>query len=145
MSDYFAEMGWTPLGDGEAPNHLMHMARFLRDYGLWELDEQTQRLPPPASKESVENLTEIKITERSKQCPVCLKEFETGTVAKTMPCKHSFHKECILPWLEKTNSCPLCRHELPTDDENYELYKKEKIRAVQREKDMEILHNSMFS
>lgn len=45
----------------------------------------------------------------------------------------------------QTNSCPLCRHELPTDDERYELYRKEKIRAKEREKDLETLHNSMFS
>lgn len=52
--------------------------------------------------------------------------------------------ECILPWLEKTNSCPLCRHELQTDDPSYERRRAERARAVQREKDLEILHNSMF-
>ena len=101
MSDYFTEMGWTPLNDGEAPNHLIHMARFLRDFGMWDLAGQTERLPPPASKKALENLEETKITEKNKQCPVCLKEIEIGTVSKTMPCKHSFHKECIMPWLEK--------------------------------------------
>lgn len=45
----------------------------------------------------------------------------------------------------QTNSCPLCRHELPTDDENYENYRKEKKRAIEREKDLETLHDSMFS
>jgi hypothetical protein len=39
----------------------------------------------------------------------------------------------------------LCRHELPTDDEEYEMYKKEKLRAKQREEELETLHNSMFS
>lgn len=45
----------------------------------------------------------------------------------------------------QTNSCPFCRHELPTDDEAYEAFKKEKKRAEQRKEDIEILHNSMFS
>lgn len=34
---------------------------------------------------------------------------------------------------------------MPTDDENYEMYRKEKIRAKERQNDIETLHNSMFS
>ncbi|XP_063989935.1 E3 ubiquitin-protein ligase RNF181-like [Diachasmimorpha longicaudata] len=145
MSDYFDEMGWTPLRDGEAPNSLLQMARFLRNVGAWDMLGMDEKLPPPASKAAVEALEEIKITDAdSKKCPVCWEAFKSSEIAKSLPCKHSFHRECIIPWLNKTNSCPLCRHELPTDDEDYEMYRKEKLRAVEREKDLEILHNSMF-
>lgn len=104
MSDYFDEMGWTPLADGEAPDYLLQMARFMRDYGLWNLFEQyVERLSPPASRTAVENLKEIKIESDSnkKQCPICLKEFEVNDLAKSMPCHHVFHQDCILPWLSK--------------------------------------------
>lgn len=60
MADYFDEMGWRPLGEGEQPNHLLHMARLLRDYNMFEELGETNRLPPPASKEIVEGLPNVK-------------------------------------------------------------------------------------
>ncbi|XP_063243373.1 E3 ubiquitin-protein ligase RNF181-like [Bacillus rossius redtenbacheri] len=145
MSDYFQEMGWQPLGEGQTPNQLLHFARLLRDFGMWEELGQNQRLPPAASRQVVENLEEKTVTCKDDKCPVCLKMCSLGETVKVLPCKHFFHPECILPWLHRTNSCPLCRHELPRDDEDYEMYRKEKLRAKQREDEIETLHNSMFS
>lgn len=80
---------------------------------------------PPASKTAVEALPSVKVDKEllssdSSQCAVCMDEFKLGAEAKQMPCKHVFHGDCILPWLELHNSCPVCRHELPTDDPEYE-------------------------
>ncbi|TYJ99063.1 E3 ubiquitin-protein ligase RING1-like [Cucumis melo var. makuwa] len=80
---------------------------------------------PPASKSAIEGLPDIKITEEllatdSSQCAVCKDTFELDEVAKLMPCKHIYHADCIIPWLELHNSCPVCRYELPTDDPDYE-------------------------
>ncbi|KAK6921367.1 E3 ubiquitin-protein ligase RNF126-like, zinc-ribbon [Dillenia turbinata] len=80
---------------------------------------------PPASKSAVEGLPSIKVTDAllasdSSQCAVCMDTFELRADAKQMPCKHIYHTDCILPWLELHNSCPVCRYELPTDDPDYE-------------------------
>lgn len=80
---------------------------------------------PPASKKAIETLPDVPITEEvansdSNSCAVCMDDFEVGSQAKQMPCKHLFHSDCLLPWLELHNSCPVCRHELPTDDPDYE-------------------------
>ncbi|XP_065169846.1 E3 ubiquitin-protein ligase RNF181-like [Atheta coriaria] len=145
MASYFEEMGWEPLQEGQAPNHFLHLARLMQDMNMFEELGIDKNLPPPASAAAIASLPDVTIQKSSVQCPICLKEFDTGLQVKEMPCKHIFHSECILPWLSKTNSCPLCRYELPTDNETYELYKAEQIRAKEREKDLENLHNSMFS
>lgn len=58
MSDYFEEFNITPLAPGETPNHMLHLARLLRDFGMnpYEFNDE---LPPPASKAFVENLEEV--------------------------------------------------------------------------------------
>ena len=83
--------------------------------------DQNKYGSPPASKEIVNKLKEETITKvlgSENVCSVCKEEFEVGNVILTLPCKHYFHKE--------HNSCPSCRFELPTDDEDYERMKKER-------------------
>lgn len=80
---------------------------------------------PPAAKTAIEGLPSISVSKElldsdSSQCAVCMDEFELGAQARQMPCKHVYHPDCILPWLELHNSCPVCRYELPTDDLDYE-------------------------
>ncbi|KAJ6846126.1 putative E3 ubiquitin-protein ligase RING1-like [Iris pallida] len=82
---------------------------------------------PPASKSAVDALPDVKITaemfssdDDAALCAVCKDEFEIGSDTKQMPCKHLYHPECIMPWLELHNSCPVCRYELPTEDPDYE-------------------------
>jgi len=28
----------------------------------------------------------------------------------TLPCSHTFHRDCVIPWLQEKPSCPMCRH-----------------------------------
>ncbi|KAJ6798714.1 putative E3 ubiquitin-protein ligase RING1 [Iris pallida] len=74
---------------------------------------------PPASKAAVESMPTINIDPShvgmDSYCAVCMEKFELGAEAREMPCKHIYHQDCILPWLSLRNSCPVCRHELPTD------------------------------
>jgi E3 ubiquitin-protein ligase RNF115/126 len=65
------------------------------------------RPPPPASKKFVEEHVKDEIVREDDveaDCPVCLKPFEEGETVNALPCKHKFHKECIMPWLEKVHS-----------------------------------------
>ncbi|PWA66609.1 E3 ubiquitin-protein ligase RING1 [Artemisia annua] len=75
---------------------------------------------PPASKDAVAKMPNVVIEEKhvltdDPHCAVCKDAFVLGTEVKEMPCQHLYHSECILPWLALRNSCPVCRHELPSD------------------------------
>lgn len=99
LSDYFMGPGLDLL--------LQHLAE----------NDPNRYGTPPAKKEAVEALANVK-TKEALQCSVCLDECEIGTEVKEMPCKHKFHSDCILPWLELHSSCPVCRYQLPSDDES---------------------------
>ncbi|KAJ7305320.1 hypothetical protein JRQ81_011239 [Phrynocephalus forsythii] len=159
MASYFDEHDCEP-GSGppeELPRHarLLELARSL--FSGLEIDVEESlgvgdwdhRLPPRASRQAVESLPTVQISplqaDKGLKCPVCLLEFEEDETARKMPCQHLFHAGCILPWLGKTNSCPLCRHELPTDDERYEEYKKDKVRRQQQAHRLEGLHGAMYT
>ena len=87
---------------------------------------------PPASQSAVDKLENFKISEKKlkefgieNSCPVCKEDFIVNEDCLLMPCEHHFHKDCLIPWLKERNSCPVCRYELPTDDEDFERRKKE--------------------
>ena len=46
----------------------------------------------------------------NSMCSVCLEEYTMGEQLRLLPCKHTFHTDCILPWLtERSPMCPLCK------------------------------------
>ncbi|EIE20302.1 hypothetical protein COCSUDRAFT_58012 [Coccomyxa subellipsoidea C-169] len=48
----------------------------------------------------------------TQECSVCLEVYGEGARVTTLPCKHSFHADCIEPWLRLQGTaatCPLCK------------------------------------
>lgn len=106
------------------------MSEFLLGSGFDRLLDQLSQIDvnglgridnnPPASKVAIESMPTVEIQDihlsTDPHCAVCKEVFDLGTEVKEMPCKHLYHSDCILPWLVLRNSCPVCRHEMPTDN-----------------------------
>ena len=87
---------------------------------------------PPAPREANPGFTEVLLT-KDDICAICLKTLadrnqeDTATslgdatpMLRAMSCSHVFHQHCIFEWLSRNTSCPLCRRELrsPNDDDD---------------------------
>ncbi|CAM8952183.1 hypothetical protein QQ045_017510 [Rhodiola kirilowii] len=98
--------------------------RLLDQLTQIEINGLSRSEHPPASKAAIESMPTIEITETQlstdslSHCAVCKEEFELRSEVREMPCKHVYHSDCILPWLSLRNSCPVCRHEMPTHSYN---------------------------
>ncbi|CAN6333820.1 unnamed protein product [Urochloa humidicola] len=57
-------------------------------------------------------------------CLVVVDNLAAAERVRRLPCTHLYHDGCILPWLAIRDSCPVCRHELPSTDDPEPEYEK---------------------
>ncbi|KAG8367786.1 hypothetical protein BUALT_Bualt16G0109000 [Buddleja alternifolia] len=90
--------------------------------------------PRRASKPSVDALETIKISKKHIRCDltcaVCKERFELGSKVRKLPCKHLYHSDCIVPWLEQRSTCPVCRQMVTS--ERISVVSKERNRSRRR-------------
>ncbi|XP_065143885.1 E3 ubiquitin-protein ligase RNF115 isoform X1 [Paramisgurnus dabryanus] len=80
--------------------------------------------PPPAEKEMISSLPTISIsTEQAAcrlECPVCREAYSAGESVLQLPCLHCYHTNCIVPWLQLHDTCPVCRKSLDGEDRGFQ-------------------------
>jgi len=55
------------------------------------------------------------------KCAICLQKFKGTDIIKEFPCKHIFHKSCILKWIKNSDMCPLCKYDITEEVNKIEL------------------------
>ncbi|KAM1250937.1 hypothetical protein ACFX1T_033482 [Malus domestica] len=95
----------------------------------------------PATKSSIDGLEKVRLLDlqgllkkgaaandtTSLFCVICMEGFfnvdgqghdhvddDQSPLLARMPCKHLYHGDCIVQWLERSHLCPLCRYPMPT-------------------------------
>lgn len=96
---------------------------------------------PPTSTAFLQALPTISASSTSGTCPVCTDDFHPSEHIARLPCAHLFHPDCVLPWLKRHSTCPVCRADLPTDDSAHE----ERKRRAIRERAVSQMRNQMFN
>ncbi|GMT01000.1 hypothetical protein PENTCL1PPCAC_23174 [Pristionchus entomophagus] len=76
-------------------------------------DEDLARLPNSKVRQSH--------IDDEKQCFICMDQYtQVGEPAAEMTCGHIFHTACIVPWLKRNRTCPVCRAEVISTNWKYE-------------------------
>ncbi|XP_050152552.1 uncharacterized protein LOC126627166 [Malus sylvestris] len=110
----------------------IHTAEYDMLFGQFSENENATTGRPPAANAVVASLPSVVLTQEDVEkgnavCAVCKDEMKSGEQAKQLPCTHRYHGDCIVPWLRIRNTCPVCRHELPSDDATYERRRNQRL------------------
>ena len=74
----------------------------------------------PHTNDDVTILANVKhplYVDPQSNCVICLEEMNVGaedTLERFLQlnCMHKFHRDCIVPWLDKQSKCPLCKQDV---------------------------------
>ncbi|KAF7826076.1 putative E3 ubiquitin-protein ligase RHB1A [Senna tora] len=72
-------------------------------------------LSPRKLELSKSNESHVLMTEEEDCCPICLEEYDVENPKTLTRCEHHFHLSCILEWMERSDSCPICDQEMIFD------------------------------
>lgn len=52
-------------------------------------------------------------------CPICKEDFKPGECVEKTVCNHTFHDNCLRPWLENNKICPYCTEEVISESDRF--------------------------
>ncbi|KAG2549865.1 probable E3 ubiquitin-protein ligase RHB1A [Panicum virgatum] len=84
------------------------------------LDKSDIKNKTDDQQESINDQESLKVDESCKKgvpedkpdeedvCPICLEEYDEENPRSVTKCEHHFHLCCILEWMERSDTCPVC-------------------------------------
>ncbi|CAJ1461651.1 unnamed protein product [Effrenium voratum] len=115
------------FGDAVTP---LSLGEMLASQGMVLLNEDSR----PGMSRDAQHELRVKTVMEEDICVVCQEAMPLGSKAKAMPCGHLFHDDCLLSWVQKSNSCPTCRFdELPSEKRHFDDVQRQ---VMQRQPDL---------
>ncbi|KAL2902601.1 putative E3 ubiquitin-protein ligase RHB1A [Bienertia sinuspersici] len=85
-----------------------------------EIDDKAQSVLelslPEDSEDDLKKGVEPHLIIEEEDCPICLEEYTEENPKMLTKCEHHFHLCCILEWLERSETCPVCDKEMSIDE-----------------------------
>ncbi|KAI3843158.1 hypothetical protein MKX03_008549 [Papaver bracteatum] len=91
-----------------------------------EVDCKNEADSVPPSPKKADDALKLKdltssLTEEEDCCPTCLEEYDDENPRIITKCEHHFHLACILEWMERSDTCPVCDQEMDFDQSVYNM------------------------
>ncbi|CAN1778098.1 Probable E3 ubiquitin-protein ligase RHB1A, partial [Linum perenne] len=115
------------IGRPQTPPGAHETCANKNDGGLQECEDVKEpgKTKSDLELDPVEELEEVEIskpvgpfippTEEEDCCPTCLEEYDDENPRIITKCEHHFHLACILEWMERSDTCPVCDKEMIFD------------------------------
>lgn len=87
---------------------------------LGRIDNESESILQPATSEQIASLEKLNNNDKDDIfCAICQDKIKIGETYSSMPCKtHLYHSQCIEEWLQRDNSCPICRVPIELKNDN---------------------------
>jgi flagellar hook-basal body complex protein FliE len=98
--------------------------------------DDVRRGVTPTSAKYQEKLPHVIVTQEHVTdkggliCAVCKDPMQVKSRVLQLPCKHMYHPGCILPWLNTRNTCPVCRYELPCEEQDHDKSRRDEMERI---------------
>ena len=76
-------------------------------------DQSNKKVPNTIESSAASVLCKLSCGGFEDECSICQEKMLEGNTVLKLTCRHAYHAECVQIWLERHNTCPLCRNEMP--------------------------------
>ncbi|ORC84711.1 putative zinc finger protein [Trypanosoma theileri] len=103
--------GWE-INDFSYEN-LLRLDNGVKKTGLSQSQLRHMKPVPYAAVQPLDDTKSGRRSSSQEACAICLETLAPGVMVLKIECGHTFHHNCIVRWLLRSNCCPTCRHEIP--------------------------------